>query len=113
MIATSLRRVASRAETVRDAIGAELVAPDAGSEAQESTVTGARGTIMPGEMASTTVVVDGAAPPQPSLAAMVPPSNDAFMGTGDVLQLFDARGRFLDAQSEDAQTMTFAGLGVP
>ena len=88
-----------------DPIAAELVAADA--DAQAVNVAGARGPIVAGETTSAIVDVDGRSNGYLSLASMVLPSNDAFVGTAEAVQLFDAHGRFLGAQ-----TVSFSGDSV-
>lgn len=82
-----------------EAIAAELAAAD--PEGQGGVVTGpAIPPIGPRETGSATVVVDDtAATPLVSFAAMVLPSNDAFVGSSDPLTVFDANGNFLGEQN--------------
>ena len=86
-------------------VAAALVAADA--DAQGGAVLGAAGPIATGETTSTTVTVDGQETPYITLAAMILPSNDAFIGTDDAVRLFDDYGNFLGAQ-----TLTFDGGDV-
>lgn len=55
--------------------------------------------IRPGEYTSATVSIDGSQNAYLSLAAMLLPSNDAFVATEEAIKLFDADGNFLGAQS--------------
>ena len=63
--------------------------------------------LAPGETATAEFSVDGSSNGHLSLAAMVIPSNDAFVGTADSLQLFDENGHFMGEQN-----ITFAGSDV-
>jgi len=83
-----------------DAIAPELTAADA--DAQGGIITGAAGPIATGERTSTIVNVNAASNGYLSLAAMILPSNDAFIGTGNALEIFDETGKF-----KGAQTITF------
>ena len=74
------------------AIAAELTEADAG--AMGGAVFGEAGPIATTELASTLVSVDADATPFISLAAMLLPSNDAFIGTLDAVELFDENGDF-------------------
>ena len=76
-----------------DPIAAELIGADAG--ALGGAVFGDAGPIATGEIASTVINADGSALPYISLAAMILPSNDAFIGTLDAVELFDEAGDFL------------------
>lgn len=78
-------------------LAAELVAADA--DAATVNVLGAAGPIDTRELAATRISVDGVSNGFFSTAAMLLPSNDAFVGTASALQLFDAQGRFLGAQA--------------
>ncbi|MEM7614368.1 MAG: spondin domain-containing protein, partial [Pseudomonadota bacterium] len=78
-------------------LGAELAATD--GDGQGGVVTGERGPIATREQTSTIVDVDGVSNGFLSLAAMLLPSNDAFVATRDALQLFDGAGNFLGAQN--------------
>ncbi len=80
-----------------DTINAEVTAFD--SDAITGAVIGARGPIAAQEVTTATVNVDGSVNPYLSLAAMILPSNDAFVGTGQALRLFDEDGNFLGAQN--------------
>ena len=84
---------------------AELVAADA--DAQSVNVVGDRGPIVAGERATAVLDVDGASNGFLDVGSMVLPSNDAFVGTGNSVQLFDAYGRFLGAR-----TLVFEGGDV-
>lgn len=86
-------------------VSSELMAAD--SDGQELVIAGAGGPIMPLEMASAMLDVDGMSNGYISLGGMVLPSNDAFVGTDAAIKLFDAAGNFLGAQS-----ITFAGSDV-
>lgn len=85
-------------------IGAELIAADA--NAQGGVVLGAAGPIATRETTSGTFTL-AAGQTSLSLAAMLLPSNDAFIATGSALNLFDEAGNFLGAQ-----TIEFAGTDV-
>ena len=74
-------------------IDVELLAADA--DGQGNIIPGAAGPIETGETTSTIVTVDGASNGELSLAAMILPSNDAFVGTNQALVLFDEDGNFL------------------
>ncbi|MEL7171401.1 MAG: spondin domain-containing protein, partial [Pseudomonadota bacterium] len=88
------------------AIAEELIAAD--PEGQGGIVTGAAGPIATAETTSVNVdVVDGSATQYISLAAMLLPSNDAFVGTEEEIALFDDEGNFLGTQ-----TVTFLGSDV-
>ena len=86
-------------------IAGERQAADADS--QGLVVTGAAGPIATQEMTSATIDVDGVSNGFASFGAMILPSNDAFIGTDQAVQLFDAYGRFTGEQ-----TITFAGSDV-
>lgn len=86
-------------------VAGELVAADA--DAQSTNVVGDRGPIAAGERASAILDVNGASNGYLSLASMILPSNDAFVGTADALRLFDSNGRFFGAQ-----TVVFTGESV-
>ncbi|MEP5154381.1 spondin domain-containing protein, partial [Planktotalea sp.] len=73
-------------------LGAELTADDA--DGVGGVILGAAGPIVAGERTTAQVTVDGASNGFLSLAAMLLPSNDAFIGTDDAIQLFDADGNF-------------------
>lgn len=76
-----------------DAIGSELSAAD--SDAQGGAVFGARGPMASGEFAAATIIAENPTNDFISLASMVLPSNDAFFGTAEAVQLFDVSGEFL------------------
>ena len=78
-----------------DAINAELAAADA--DAIPGAVLGAAGPIATGELASAVVEADAASNGFIGLAAMLLPSNDAFIGTAAPLALFDEDGTFAGA----------------
>ena len=86
-------------------INAEVAGVDA--DAVTGAVFGAAGPIETEEIASAILTVDGSSAAYLSLAAMLLPSNDAFVGTGQALRLFDDQGRFLGAQS-----LSFDGADV-
>ncbi len=86
-------------------IAAELLAADA--DAQSVNVAGERGPIGVRELASTTLTVDGASNGYLGVASMLLPSNDAFVGTANAVELFDANGTF-----KGAQTLSFDGGDV-
>ncbi len=69
---------------------------DAGGGYAQSTVAGPGGPIMPGEVATFRIELDPGNPTWFSFAAMILPSNDAFIANGDPLahQLFDGSGGF-------------------
>jgi Ca2+-binding RTX toxin-like protein len=83
-------------------LGTELIAADA--DGQGLVVTGAAGPIATQETTSTILDVDGVSNPFASFGSMIIPSNDAFIGTGEALRLFDTQGRFLGET-----TIEFAG----
>lgn len=84
---------------------AERLAADADS--QGVLVTGAAGPIATQEFTSARITVDGASNGFASLAAMLLPSNDAFIGTDDAIKLFSGNGQF-----RGEQTITFSGDDV-
>ena len=86
-------------------LASERLAADADS--QGIVVTGAAGPIATQETTSAILNVDGASNGYVSLAAMILPSNDAFIGTDDAVRLFNSKGRFLGEQ-----TLTFEGADV-
>lgn len=88
-----------------DTLGVELLEADA--DGQGFVVTGAAGPIATQEVTSTIVTVDGASNGEVSFAAMLLPSNDAFVGNGDSIDLFSARGRF-----KGEVTISFSGEDV-
>ena len=75
-------------------------------DSQGTVVTGAGGPIAPGELGSRTLTLT-ADQTHATFAAMILPSNDAFVGTDDALALFDANGNFAGAQ-----TVIFEGSDV-
>ena len=77
-------------------LGEELLISD--SDGQGFVVTGAAGPITTGERTEMTVEIDGASNGSVDFAAMLLPSNDAFVGTNTSLQLFDDQGDFLGEQ---------------
>lgn len=86
-------------------LATERLAADADS--QGIVVAGAAGPIATGEATSARLEVDGRSNGHVSLAAMLLPSNDAFIGTDEALELFTASGKF-----KGAQTLTFKGSDV-
>ncbi len=70
-------------------------------------VAGDAGPIATQEIASNTVTVDGTVNAEISFAAMILPSNDAFVGTADAMTLFDDDGNFAGAH-----TVVFNGSDV-
>ncbi|MEM6547504.1 MAG: spondin domain-containing protein [Pseudomonadota bacterium] len=86
-------------------LATELVAAD--SDGEGFVITGAGGPIATQETTSQVLSVNGLSNPLVSLAAMLLPSNDAFIGTGEAVRLFDDAGNFLGAQ-----TLVFAGENV-
>jgi len=90
-----------------NAAGLDTEVSEADVDAQSGLVPGAAGPIVAGEVTSTTVDVDGASNGTISLAAMLLPSNDAFVGTNTAVELFDESGAFLGAQ-----TVVFEGSNV-
>jgi Ca2+-binding RTX toxin-like protein len=95
-----LERLAEDGDTAP--LGVELLAADA--DGQGFVVTGAAGPIATQETTSAFFTVNGDSNAFVSFASMIIPSNDAFIGTGDAVQLFDANGRFLGEK-----TIKFAG----
>jgi len=87
------------------AIAAERL--EASPDSQGLVVAGDGGPIAAQETTSNTIMLDGSTNQYVSLAAMILPSNDAFIGTDDALRLFDMNGNFLGAQ-----TLTFKGSDV-
>ena len=88
------------------AINAEVTAQDA--DAITGAVFGAGGPLATGETGEARLQnVDGASNGYVSLAAMILPSNDAFVGTGQSIRLFDDDGKFLGARD-----VTFEGSNV-
>lgn len=88
-----------------DALAAERLA--ASPDSQGLVVAGADGPIATQEFTSNTIEVDGSVNAQVSFAAMILPSNDAFVGTSNALTLFSSTGEFLGAQ-----TVSFDGSNV-
>ena len=86
-------------------INAELTEADA--DGQGGIVVGARGPIAAQERATAQVTVDGLSNAYLSVAAMILPSNDAFVGNSQAVKLFDDEGNFLGAQ-----TLVFGGENV-
>ena len=82
----------------------ERQAADADSQ---GVVVSAGAPIGPQTIVSATLDVDGASNGFVSLAAMILPSNDAFIGTDDAVKLFSSSGRFLGEQ-----TLVFEGDDV-
>ena len=79
-------------------LAAERLAAD--GDSQGAVVAGDRGPIATQEVTSAIVSdVDGVSNGYVSLAAMILPSNDAFIGTDDAIALFDDQGDFLGAQN--------------
>ncbi|OED50278.1 spondin domain-containing protein [Leisingera sp. S232] len=78
-------------------INAEVEALD--SDAVTGAVLGAGGPLATGETGVAEISVDGASNGYISLASMILPSNDAFVGTGQAVQLFDEEGNFLGSQN--------------
>ena len=74
-------------------LNAELTAIDA--DAVTGAVFGDRGPIAAGEQAETFVQVDGTSATYLDIAAMILPSNDAFVGTANSVLLFDDSGDFV------------------
>lgn len=87
------------------AIADELLAAD--PEAQGGAVFGAGGPIATGETASANLMLEDEGSRFLSLAAMILPSNDAFIGTTEEVELIDAEGNFLGTQM-----LTFLGEDV-
>ncbi|MEL7184533.1 MAG: spondin domain-containing protein, partial [Pseudomonadota bacterium] len=86
-------------------IAEELLAADA--DGQSVNVAAERGPIAARELATTTLQVDGASNGFLGVASMLLPSNDAFVGTANALQLFAPDGTFLGAQA-----IEFTGASV-
>ena len=85
-----------------------LQADSQGTAVVGTTPAGTPGPIAAAAQASTTVTIDDPALNQNVVyAAMLLPSNDAFVGTDDSIQLFDANGEFLGAS-----TSVFLGSDV-
>lgn len=78
-------------------LNAELT--DADADALGTVLTGAAGPIAPGETTSTIVSVDGSSNAYVNYAAMILPSNDAFVGNSTATKLFDDDGNFLGPQT--------------
>lgn len=79
----------------------------ASPDSQGLVVAGEAGPIAAQEFTSNTIEVDGSVNGQVSFAAMILPSNDAFVGTSTALTLFDEMGDFLGAR-----TVEFGGENV-
>ena len=86
-------------------VAGEVAAADA--DAQTTNVVGDRGPVAAGETASTIINVNGASNGFASFGSMVLPSNDAFIGTANAVQLFDAAGNF-----KGESTTVFTGASV-
>lgn len=86
------------------AAAAERLAVD--PDSQGVVVAGEAGPIATGEVTSQVVTLSSTQT-HLTLAAMILPSNDAFVGTDEALELFDAYGRF-----NGAQTVVFEGTDV-
>ena len=71
----------------------------AAPEGQAGVIGEQLGVVAPFFFAEATVDVDPETQGQLSFAAMVLPSNDAFVGTPDAIDLFDEQGRFLGEQN--------------
>ena len=76
-------------------------------ESVGTVVAGAAGPIVTGEQTSGTITVDGTESTHVSFAAMILPSNDAFIGTDEAIELFDGDGNFAGAT-----TVTLQGSDV-
>ncbi|MEM7507148.1 MAG: spondin domain-containing protein [Pseudomonadota bacterium] len=81
----------------------EMVSPGS----QGLVVTGAGGPFATGEVTAATIEVDATLNTHLAYAAMLLPSNDAFVGNDEALRLFSDSGRFLGAQ-----TVTIQGTDV-
>ncbi|MEO1397464.1 MAG: spondin domain-containing protein [Pseudomonadota bacterium] len=79
-----------------DTINGEVAAVDA--DAQVGAVTGAAGPVATQEVGAAVVDVDASSNAYVDVAAMILPSNDAFIGTGTSIQLFDDEGNFIGTQ---------------
>ncbi|MBT8152996.1 spondin domain-containing protein [Epibacterium ulvae] len=88
-----------------DPINAEVAAFDA--DATMGAVTGAAGPIATAERTALTTSIDGSQNAYISLAAMILPSNDAFVATEDAVKLFDDAGAF-----KGVRNITFEGSDV-
>lgn len=88
-----------------DAVAAELLAAD--PEAQGGAVFGAGGPIAAGETTFANLMLEDDGNRFLSLAAMILPSNDAFIGTRDPIEVIGPDGSFLGTQ-----TLTFIGEDV-
>ena len=86
-------------------INEEVTAFDA--DAVTGAVLGANGPIATAERTATTVTIDGTQNAYISLAAMILPSNDAFVGTEEEIKLFDETGAFTGVKN-----ITFEGSDV-
>ena len=90
-----------------DAINAELLAADPGAQAGAA-VGSAIPPIGPGDIGSATIdVADPDATMFMSYAAMILPSNDAFIGSANSREIFDGEGNFLGEQNR-----TFTGADI-
>lgn len=78
-----------------DASGLSSELTDADADGQATVLAGAAGPIAPGETTSTIINVDGSSNAYVNYAAMILPSNDAFVGNNAASQLFSASGEFL------------------
>ena len=90
----------------------ELTAADA--DAQSINIAGERGPILAGEKTFARIDVDGASNGFFVYGSMILPSNDAFIGNGAPIQLFDANGEFLGARviTDDGGDVLDAGTEV-
>ncbi|MEM8569660.1 MAG: spondin domain-containing protein [Pseudomonadota bacterium] len=86
-------------------LAGERLAADADS--QGFLLFGAGGPVATGELTSDIFDIDGLSNGSLSLASMILPSNDAFIGTDEAVVLFDEFGAFLGAQ-----TLVFNGTDV-
>ncbi|MEM8740764.1 MAG: spondin domain-containing protein [Pseudomonadota bacterium] len=82
---------------VQTGLASERLAADADS--QGLFLMGAAGPIATREITSATLEVDGVSNGYVSFGAMLLPSNDAFIGTNQAIELFNANGRFLGEQT--------------
>ena len=71
----------------------------ADADSQGAVVFGAGGVLATQELGSTRLDVDGVSNGFINFASMIIPSNDAFIGNDEALQLFDASGAFLGEQT--------------
>ncbi len=86
-------------------LATERLAASPGS--QGLVVTGEAGPVATEETTSANIAVDGETNTEVSFAAMILPSNDAFIGTNEAAVLFDGDGNFLGEQ-----TFVFDGTRV-